>query len=487
MTAHALHAGLAAAWALNREDSREPHVVIALPSFSLAPTIMSHYARRLPALEHRYLLSSLMLGRVRACHLVFVCSRRPEPAVIDHYLELTGDPTARARLHIVDVADESPRPIAAKLLDRPDLIAELGEIVCGRPAFLEPWNVTDLEVAVSAALGLPAFGTSPDLWHLGFKSAGRALFDRLGVPTPDGAGDVHDLDGVAAVTEQIRRRCPTVPGVVIKHDDSGAGDGNAVVRLVGATGTPLGDAAIRGALERLPDWFRSDLLLGGVVEELVCGDDVTSPSVQFDITPFGEVDVLSTHEQVLGGADRQVYLGCRFPADPRYAAELARHARTVGAELARQGACGRVGIDFMARRRGTTAEVMALELNLRKGGTTHPYTVLRSLVPGRYDEGSGQWRSEDGEPRCYTATDNLQHDAWVGLGARSVLTAVTDAGLVFDRATRTGVVLHMLSGLAVDGRLGLVAIAPTPAAADRLVEATEAAVDSLLAVSRAGS
>jgi hypothetical protein len=35
-------------------------------------------------------------------------------------------------------------------------------------------------------------------------------------------------------------------------------------------------------------------------------------------------------------------------------------------------------------------QVFALEVNLRKGGTTHPYTVLRNLVPGRYDSEHGR-------------------------------------------------------------------------------------------------
>ena len=36
--------------------------------------------------------------------------------------------------------------------------------------------------------------------------------------------------------------------------------------------------------------------------------------------------MLATHEQVIGGDNGQVYTGCRFPADPAYAAALARTA-----------------------------------------------------------------------------------------------------------------------------------------------------------------
>ncbi|MGH3508079.1 MAG: peptide ligase PGM1-related protein [Nocardioidaceae bacterium] len=483
MSSAALHAGLADAWALNRPDLGElgrPHVVVALPSFSLAPTIMRHYAARIPALEHRYLLSALMLARIPTSNLVFICTQQPDDVVIDHYVDLAGDPTVRDRLHVVVVPDDTPRPIAAKLLDRPDLIGLVRRVIDGRPAFLEPWNVTEHEVDVAAAIGIPVNGTSPDLWHLGFKSAGRQLFTQLAVPVPEGAADVHSIDEAAMVIERMRERLPQLPAVVLKHDDSGAGDGNAVIGLVRADGTPLGNAEVRTSLETLPEWYRADLLLGAVVEELVTGPGVTSPSAQLDIKPHGEVEVLSTHEQVLGGANGQVYLGCRFPADPGYAGQLARQAQKVGVELARFGARGRVGLDFMARPlKGGGVETLALEINLRKGGTTHPFTALRCLVPGRYDAETVRWVTADGKPRYYSATDNLQRDSWLGLSVPDVLAAVQAAGLSFDPQRGTGVVLHMVSCLAVDGRLGVIAIATSPAEADALVAATERVVDDV--------
>jgi hypothetical protein len=31
------------------------------------------------------------------------------------------------------------------------------------------------------------------------------------------------------------------------------------------------------------------------------------------VTPTGEVEIVSTHDQLLGGPSGQSYLGCRFP------------------------------------------------------------------------------------------------------------------------------------------------------------------------------
>jgi len=40
---------------------------------------------------------------------------------------------------------------------------------------------------------------------------------------------------------------------------------------------------------------------GGIVEERITGVELRSPSVQLRVTPFGDVELLSTHDQVLDG------------------------------------------------------------------------------------------------------------------------------------------------------------------------------------------
>jgi hypothetical protein len=138
-------------------------------------------------------------------------------------------------------------------------------------------------------------------------------------------------------------------------------------------------------------------------------------------------------------------------------------------------------VDFVASAAAEDGawQVHALEINLRKGGTTHPYAALRNVAPGRYEPESGRWLTADGSTRCYSATDNLVDPAWVGLAPTTVIKAVAGAGLQFDPERGTGVILHMLSGLAIDGRFGLTAIAETPDEAARLHEATRAAVERL--------
>ncbi|HUR15049.1 MAG TPA: peptide ligase PGM1-related protein [Mycobacteriales bacterium] len=478
------HQDLAQALQLNSGGPSAPHVVIALPSFSVGESLLAHYGERLAPLEHRYLLAHLMLNRIDDCEVVFITAVAPEEEVLAYYRALVREErreALRTGLHVVEVADRTVRPVAAKLLARPDLIAQLREHVGDRPALIEPWNVTEAETELARQLGFPINGTPPELWPLGFKSAGRRLMAGAGVPVPPGREDLHGAEEVLAAIAELRRERPDATGLVVKSDDAGAGDGNRVLRFDRLDGPD----ALRAEVLSWPDWYQADLEAGCVVEELICGEAFTSPSVQVDLPPDGEPVVLSTHEQILGGPGGQVYLGCRFPAEPAYARRLAEQGAAVGRALCREGALGRVGVDFAAALQPDGHwDVYALEINLRKGGTTHPFSALRNLVPGRYDREEGRWVTEEGSTRCYVSTDNLVDPTWVGRRSQGVIDAIAEAGLEFECSTGRGVVLHMLSGLAVDGRFGLTAIGTSADDAEGLYDGAVTAVRQARDLSR---
>lgn len=123
--------------------------------------------------------------------------------------------------------------------------------------------------------------------------------------TPTGCEDVHDVEELLGAVDHIIARRPITRAVVIKHDDSAAGDGNVVVPIRDTHDRRLSSDELRDAVTALPDWYLTDLASGGVVEELVEGDQTSSPSVQFDVRPGGDVQMLSTHDQILGGGNGQ--------------------------------------------------------------------------------------------------------------------------------------------------------------------------------------
>jgi PGM1 C-terminal domain len=475
-----LQRSLPVRWRASQPPGGTEHVRVVLPSYNIGASALAHYARRMPALEHRYLVEILQLARVEACTLIFVLCQAPDAEVIDYYLSLLPPGTAarvRPRVHTVVVSDDTSRPVAARLLDRPDLVEEIRRHIGDRPAYVEPWNVTDDEVAVAMLLQAPLDGTAPPLWPLGFKSAGRRLFAAAGVPTPPGREDVRTPAGVAAAVADLRAEDPSLAAVVVKLDNSVAGDGNQVIALREPDGSPSSPGRLAERVAAMPSWYVEELRLGAAVEAYVTGETWASPSVQVEITPEGEAVVLATHEQLLGGDNGQVYLGCRFPARLDYAARLTRYGRRVGRALAARGALGMLSIDFVATRdRGQPWRLYALEVNLRRGGTTVPVVVLSSLLPGSYDR-HGRWRLPDGSTRCYRATDNLVDPRWLGLPPARVIAGVRSAGLAFDRRTGVGVVLHMLSGIAIDGRFGVTAIGRSPEEAEQRFAAVQPVVD----------
>ncbi len=376
--------------------------------------------------------------------------------------------------------DASARAVAEKLLERTDLTDRIRSFIGSDPGLIEPWNVTEHERDLAVRLGLPMSGTDPVLWPLGFKSSGRKLFRDAGIPVPPGFEDLSSVFEVVDAIERLRNERPETREVVIKHDDSGAGDGNAVVRVddVEPSGSEIARRRILSRVNSLEPWYIAEIAEGCVVEQRITGERFSSPSAQIELGPNGSVRVLSTHEQILGGDDDQIYLGCSFPADPAYASELGSHAIAAGGALAAHGALGRAAVDFVAASGGSGSwSTYAVEVNLRKGGTTHPFAVLRHLAPGHYDADAGVYTDSWGREKFYVASDNIVDEAWTGVPETDVLAALDDAGLTWDTSSRTGVVPHMLSSLVVDGRFGLTAIGDSPEQAEELRLATISAVN----------
>ena len=87
----ALQAKLGPALAANSPGSGVDHVMIALPSYSVSESLMSHYGDRIAALEHRYLNAVAVAGRIETCEIVYISTRAPLPEVVRYYLDLVPE------------------------------------------------------------------------------------------------------------------------------------------------------------------------------------------------------------------------------------------------------------------------------------------------------------------------------------------------------------------------------------------------------------
>ena len=112
----------------------------------------------------------------------------------------------------------------------------------------------------------------------------------------------------------------------------------------------------------------------------------------------------------------------------------------------------------------------AIELNLRRGGTTHPFLTLQFLTDGDYDGAKWSVPHPMRRRRALVATDHLESDDLRALSVDDLFDVVARHGLHFDQSSQTGVVFHMISCLSESGRVGMTAVGDTPAQAMSIYE-----------------
>jgi hypothetical protein len=468
------------------DDATAPRTVVVVPGLSVDPEVLStiggarHYEERL--------LSMLMLLRMPRTRIVFVTSAPLAPSIVDYYLHLlSGVPAAhaRSRLILLSANDASARSLTAKLLERPRLLQRIREAI-GDPAHahLSVFNATHLERDLALALDIPLYGCDPDLAYWGTKSGSRTAFRRAGVLTPEGREGLRDLDDAAEALADLRRNNPELRRAVVKLDEGFSGEGNALFDFRDAPDGPALAAWVRGHLR---DRLRFEAAgmgfeiyaakfqeLGGIVESWIEGEHKQTPSVQLRVNALGELETISSHEQVMGGPSGQIFLGSRFPADASYRRTLQEESRKIGAVLQAEGVLGRFSIDWVSVRTDHGWRHYAIEINLRKGGTTLPYQMLQFLTAGHIDDETGTFRTPLGQERCYRATDNLVDERLRRLIPEDLMDILVERKLHFDKTTQRGVVFSLISALSEHGKLGLVAIAETPEGADALYDETVA-------------
>ncbi len=469
--------GIWEAMRLNHDDES----VVVIPSITLDRAVASSGSMS-QSYEERFLFL-LMLLRQPRLRMVYVTSLPIAPEIIEYYLALLPGviPShARSRLSLVAVNDASPRSLSEKLLERPHMLARIAAVIPNRErSHLVPYNTTELERDVALSLGIPMYGADPRLAPLGSKTGCRRMFADIGVPHPLGSENLRTLEDMVDAVVGMRAERPTMDSAIIKLNEGVSGQGNAVVRLAGlpAPGSTDERAAVLDRLRKMElessttplEVYLAKFQEGaGIVEERITGEEIRSPSVQLRVLPDGNVELLSTHDQLLGGASGQSYLGCTFPAAPEYARAITQHADTIGQHLARQGALGRFAVDFVVVR-ATSGEwtPYAIELNLRKGGTTHPFLTLQFLTDGRYDPVTALFLTPRGHEKHLVATDHLESGLLRGLAVSDLFDIVARHGLHFDQSRQVGIVFHMISCLTEHGRIGLTAVGDTPAEAGR--------------------
>ncbi len=442
--------------------------------------------------EERLLFSLMRLWNPRT-RLIYITSQPLPQIAIDYYLQLLpGIPFshARERLLLFSTYDYSLQPLTQKILDRPRLLNRIKQSLRPDRSVMICYNSTALERDLALKLNVPLYALDPDLLYWGTKAGSRQIFAECGVEHPDGSELVFNDRDLAEVAAQLWQRQPHLLRLVVKLNEGFSGEGNALLdlRLLGNPTSHIDRvAAISQGFSQLRFQGRNETWatfqtkishLGAIVEAFVEGAGKQSPSVQGCITPTGAVEILSTHDQILGGPDGQIFLGCQFPAAEGYRRQLQDLGLEIGKNLAAKGAIERFGVDFVAVP--TTDrhwDLHAIEINLRKGGTTHPLMTLKFLTNGCYQLDDGLFYSQQSKPKYYVASDNLQKPQYRGLLPNDLMDIIAHHRLHFDTSTETGNVFHMLGCLSEFGKIGLTSIGNSLAEAQQIYQQVEEILD----------
>lgn len=453
-------------------DKLLPRTVIIIPSFTLDSDILAKITG-IMYYEER-MLCLLMLLRMPQTKIIFVSSMPIADVIVDYYLHqlpgITGH-HARKRLTLLNCFDASPnKSLTQKILERPRLMQRIRQQITDvGNTHLSCYNITPLEKTLAVQLGVPLFGTDPDKFYEGSKSGARKTFRECGVDLPDGYEDLHTRQDIARALANLKKKHPSLKKAVIKMNDGFSGDGNAIYRYGGASSEITIEATLLQQITPVSNDVSKKLFLekfdgmGGIVEVFLDGDIKTSPSVQCVINPNKQVEIVSTHDQLLGGDDGQIFIGAIFPADKAYSIPLAAEGKKVAEALAAKGALGRFGIDFMSIKQGDGEwKHYAIEINLRKGGTTHPFLMLQFLTNGIYNADTGSFMTASGNERFYFASDNVKNDRYKGLTPYDLINIAMYHSLMYDGAAQEGVMFHLIGALSEFGKLGLVCIGSSP-------------------------
>lgn len=473
------------------EDDQD---ILVIPSFSIDQEVgkkvvgFLHYEERL--------LFSLIRLRNPHTRLIYVTAQPLSPIIIDYYLQLLpGIPFshARERLLLLTTYDSSQKALTQKILERPRLIKKIKHFLRPNKSYMVCFNSTILEQELSVKLDIPLLASSPELLYWGSKGGSREIFANCNILHPDGSQLVYNINDLIRETTLLLIRKPYLKKVVIKLNEGFSGEGNAVLDVSGISGLFSGDLSLEKQLnlvnqiiheakvqgigdtwvtfcDRIPE-------LGVIVEEFIEGEIKFSPSMQGYITPCGKVEIISTHDQILGGEDGQIYLGCRFPAQEDYRLQLQELGLKIGLELAKKGAMERFSADFLAIKENDQWLLYAIEINLRKGGTTHPFMTLKFLTNGNYNCEDGLFYSPEDKIKYYIASDNLQKPQYHGLLPYDLMDIIAKHRLHFDSSTKTGTVFHLMGALSEFGKVGLTSIGNSWEEAEDIYNNIEAVLD----------
>ena len=362
-----------------------------------------------------------------------------------------GTPT-----HLLAAPTLNPLAVAAGARQG-DIFGRLVDTACGAGGLeVHPYmgieDVWDLAAGVAATAGEPVTVLAPAP-PVTWIANDKALFAEL-VELTLGSGWMPDAVVCRAPDEMVRQLLVLsrrYGAVGLKRTRCASAMGNKVfpspVVLAATEETLMADVV---AFLRRTEWPEGEQVVVVAWEDAAC-----SPSTQLWIEPGTPPRLDGIYEQVLEGPE-QVFVGSRPSTLPaRVNRVLAETAVRVATALQHLGYVGRCSFDHLVLGDPEADfTVRFTECNGRWGGTSTPMHLVDRVVSG---------------PRPPYRAQDIVSPRLVGMSFEDLIAALGDR--LFDHRTQRGrYLLYNVGPLQRFGKLGVIALASTPAEADEAID-----------------
>jgi hypothetical protein len=240
---------------------------------------------------------------------------------------------------------------------------------------LSTYNLTEFEYDFAVQNKLILSGNYKVAEKYGLKSYFRELCQELGLPVVFGFEKLSDVDLIIDYIKKINSK-----NVLIRLDEGVSGAGNFLLNKAEFLGKTNTDKVqiIKKILNALPQ----RQVNSGVTVETWIDEVVSSPSIQLYIHSDGKIDLLSTHDQILEGAEKW-FIGSKYPSSSLdfINESVVLEAKKLGAYFYNQGFVGEFGLDLII----TPETYYFVEANIRTLGTTYPREFVKKIRGGNLE------------------------------------------------------------------------------------------------------
>lgn len=427
----------------------------------------------------------LFLLKYKNTKIVYVTTKGFNKDLFNYYVGLISEDEADMnerlkRLVHIEVDNKKNMALVHKVLDNPGIIEKIkNELDNPERTVLRTYNVTEAERELAIKLGVPLFGSGQKFDFIGTKSGARKMFRLAKANTIPGFEDIMHFNDLIASIVKLIKKYPNYKKLMIKRNYSSSGKGNCIVRI----GHLLEDHnvdSVRTDSQKLEKIIKANLKdymifqkedevyadyvkkfnqSGGIIELYIPGQIKYSPSTQVLINADKKARIVSTHEQILGGPDNQLFLGCKFPTIPSHRRLIIKEGEKIANVLAQKGIIGNFAIDYVVvyDKNHKNPIVWPIEINLRKGGTTHPFRTAFFLTGAIYNPTTGNLMSGK-TPIHYYAMDFIEDQKYRQFNSEELINLVKNSKISFNKETKQGVLLYITGMLEEYGRFGAICI-----------------------------